>query len=74
MADGLQAAELSWLLKTIENSILGQIKCGLEECAALLEPSEPGSTLVLSTVKSEFLKGYITRVGTRFVKGVSLTL
>ncbi|KAL9102798.1 MAG: hypothetical protein Q9187_009081, partial [Circinaria calcarea] len=42
---------------------------GLEECIALLAPKEPGSTLVISSIRSESVKGYITRVGTRIVKG-----
>jgi len=35
----------------------------------LLAPSEQGSTLVLSSHRSESLKGFVTRVGTRIVKG-----
>lgn len=50
------------------------LKAGLEECAALLAPSENGSTLVVSTVRSESLKGFVTRVGARIVKGVRLWL
>ena len=49
---------------------LQSLKAGLEECAALLAPAENGSTLVLSSLRSESLKGLITRVGTRIVKGV----
>jgi hypothetical protein len=48
---------------------LQSLKAGLEECAALLAPTENGSTLVLSSVRSESLKGLVTRVGTRIVKG-----
>lgn len=62
------AAELSWLLSSLQ-STLKLLHAGLEECAALLAPSEPGSTLVLSSLRSENLKGFITRVGTRVVKG-----
>ncbi|KAF2643451.1 hypothetical protein P280DRAFT_467478 [Massarina eburnea CBS 473.64] len=63
-----QARELEWLLLQLRET-LQSLKAGLEECAALLAPSENGSTLVLSTVRSESLKGLVTRVGTRIVKG-----
>ena len=66
-----QARELDWLLVQLRET-LQSLKAGLEECAALLAPSENGSTLVLSSVRSESLKGLVTRVGTRIVKGVSL--
>jgi hypothetical protein len=46
------------------------LKAGLEECYALLAPIEPGSTLVLSSPRSECIKGHVTRIGTRVVKGV----
>lgn len=36
----------------------------------LLAPAEPGSTLVLSSLRSESVKGFVTRVGTKIVKGV----
>ncbi|TKA74254.1 hypothetical protein B0A55_05679 [Friedmanniomyces simplex] len=62
------ARELERLLSTLQDT-LQSLKAGLEECAALLAPSEPGSTLVLSSLRSENLKGFITRVGTRIVKG-----
>lgn len=65
-----QARELEWLLRELR-STLQSLKAGFEECAALLAPSETGSTLVLSSVRSESLKGLVTRVGTRIVKGVS---
>lgn len=38
---------------------------------ALLAPEEPGSTLALSSLRSESVKGFVTRIGTRIVKGVS---
>ncbi|KAF2757334.1 hypothetical protein EJ05DRAFT_386686 [Pseudovirgaria hyperparasitica] len=63
-----QTRELEWLLGELQET-LQALKAGLEECAALLAPSEFGATLVLSTVKSETLKGFITREGTRIVKG-----
>ncbi|KAF2273700.1 uncharacterized protein EI97DRAFT_150408 [Westerdykella ornata] len=63
-----QARELEWLIGELRES-LQSLKAGLEECAALLAPSEHGSTLVLSSMRSESLKGVVTRVGTRIVKG-----
>ncbi|KAK4495477.1 hypothetical protein PRZ48_013808 [Zasmidium cellare] len=63
-----QARELEWLLSSLQDT-LRSLKEGLEECAELLAPKEPGSTLVLSSLRSENLKGFITRVGTRIVKG-----
>ena len=60
--------ELEWLLGSLQDT-LQLLKSGLEECAELLAPKEPGSTLVLSSLRSEHLKGFITRVGTRIVKG-----
>ncbi|KAF2090409.1 hypothetical protein K490DRAFT_71992 [Saccharata proteae CBS 121410] len=66
--DASLARELEWLLASLRET-LQSLKAGLEECAALLAPTELGSTLVLSTVKSESLKGFVTRVGTRIVKG-----
>ncbi|KAL8949334.1 MAG: hypothetical protein Q9222_004538, partial [Ikaeria aurantiellina] len=48
---------------------LPSLKSGLEECLALLKPQEPGTTLALSTLRSETVKGFVTRVGTRIVKG-----
>ena len=62
------ARELEWLLSSLQET-LQSLKSGLEECAALLAPTEPGSTLVLSSLRSENLKGFITRVGTRITKG-----
>ncbi|KAK4543401.1 hypothetical protein LTR36_005544 [Oleoguttula mirabilis] len=62
------ARELEWLLGSLQET-LQSLKSGLEECAELLAPKEPGSTLVLSSLRSENLKGFITRVGARIVKG-----
>ena len=62
------ARELEWLLQSLQET-LQSLKAGLEECADLLAPKEPGSTLVLSSLRSENLKGFITRIGTRIVKG-----
>lgn len=65
--------ELAWIvartLQTCED-----LKHGLEDCYALLAPVDPGSTLVMSTPRNERVKGTITRVGTRIVKGVIATL
>ena len=69
----LQARELAWLLDSLQET-LASLKSGLEECYALLAPIEPGSTLVISSPRSESIKGHITRVGTRIVKGVCLLL
>ncbi|KAJ6280631.1 uroporphyrin-iii c-methyltransferase [Bipolaris maydis] len=63
-----QARELEWLLVQLRET-LQSLKAGLDECAALLAPSENGSTLVLTSVRSESLKGLITRIGTRITKG-----
>ena len=60
--------ELQWLLGSLQGS-LTSLKDGLEECAALLAPREPGATLVLSSLRSESVKGFVTRVGTKVVKG-----
>ena len=64
-----QAREIEWLLAELRDT-LQSLKAGFEECAALLAPSENGSTLVLSSLRSESMKGLVTRVGTRIVKGV----
>jgi len=50
---------------------LTALKEGLQECVALLAPQEPGSTLALSSLRSESVKGFVTRIGTRIIKGVS---
>ncbi|MCJ1393577.1 hypothetical protein MMC18_006452 [Xylographa bjoerkii] len=62
------ARELEWLLNSLQET-LASLKSGLEECIALLAPKEPGSTLVISSMRSESVKGFVTRVGTRIVKG-----
>ncbi|KUM63442.1 hypothetical protein ACN42_g3657 [Penicillium freii] len=66
--DTALARELEWLLHSLQDS-LASLKEGLQECAALLAPQEPGSTLVLSSLRSENVKGFVTRVGTKVVKG-----
>lgn len=62
------ARELEWLLCALQET-LESLKAGLEECSKLLAPKEVGSTLVLSSVRSESLKGFVNLVGTRIVKG-----
>ncbi|TAQ91325.1 hypothetical protein B7494_g328 [Chlorociboria aeruginascens] len=66
--DDSTARELSWLLNSLQET-LASIKSGLEECYALLAPTERGSTLVISSPRSESVKGHITRVGTKIVRG-----
>lgn len=66
-----QKRELDWLVEELRET-LGNLKHGLEDCYALLAPIDPGSTLVLSTPRNEVVKGHVTRVGTRIVKGVCL--
>ncbi|KAK0261005.1 hypothetical protein LTR35_017915 [Friedmanniomyces endolithicus] len=60
--------ELEWLLASLHDT-LQSLKAGLPECAELLALTEPGSMLVLSSVRSEQLKCFVTRVGARIVKG-----
>ncbi|EAQ90133.1 hypothetical protein CHGG_06752 [Chaetomium globosum CBS 148.51] len=60
--------ELDWLIDELHET-LTNLKHGLEDCYALLAPIDPGSTLVLSTPRNEIVKGHVTRVGTRIVKG-----
>ncbi|KAF8475621.1 Rogdi leucine zipper containing protein-domain-containing protein [Kalaharituber pfeilii] len=62
------ARELYWLLTSLQDT-LSSLRSGLRECIALIQPTEPASTLVLSSSRSESLKGYVTRVGDRIVKG-----
>ncbi|KAI5467836.1 RAVE subunit 2/Rogdi [Mariannaea sp. PMI_226] len=63
-----QARELQWIVEeTLE--ICRDLKHGLDDCYALLAPIDPGSTLVVSTPRNEKVKGTLTRVGTRIVKG-----
>lgn len=64
----VQTRELNWLLSELQ-STLKTIKSSLEETYALLAPIDPGSTLVVSTPRQEAVKGHVTRVGTRLVKG-----
>ncbi|RYP67910.1 hypothetical protein DL769_005646 [Monosporascus sp. CRB-8-3] len=65
-----QGRELAWLIGSLR-STLRQLKHGLEECYALLAPVDgPGSTLALTTPRHETVKGHVTRVGARLVRGV----
>ncbi|KAI4185876.1 MAG: hypothetical protein LQ348_004311, partial [Seirophora lacunosa] len=54
------AAELEWLLEDLQ-AALASLKSGLEECLAILNVQEPGTTLALSTLRSETVKGFVTR-------------
>lgn len=72
LTDGTQAKELAWLLEYLQET-LESFKEGLEACRRLLAPTEPGSTLAMSSVRSEQVKGYVNRVGTEVVKGVRLS-
>ncbi|KAJ5094492.1 hypothetical protein N7456_010353 [Penicillium angulare] len=67
-ADSALARELEWLLQSLQESLVS-LKEGLQDCASLLAPQDPGSTLVLSSLRSENVKGFVTRVGTKVVKG-----
>ncbi|KAK3311643.1 RAVE subunit 2/Rogdi [Chaetomium strumarium] len=60
--------ELEWFVQDLQET-LTNLRHGLEDCYALLAPIDPGNTLVLSTPRHEFVKGHVTRVGTRIVKG-----
>lgn len=64
--------ELAWIVGRTLKACEG-FKHGLEDCYALLAPVDPGSTLVMSTLRNERVKGTITRVGTRIVKGVNIS-
>ncbi|KXX82322.1 hypothetical protein MMYC01_201318 [Madurella mycetomatis] len=68
LAPRQQERELDWLVEELRET-LTNLKHGLEDCYALLAPIDPGSTLVLSTPRNEIVKGHITRVGTRIIKG-----
>ena len=57
------------MLDTIFPQPLQSTQDGLTECIALLDPQEGGSTLALSSTRSETLKGFVVRMGERIVKG-----
>jgi hypothetical protein len=69
----IQKRELDWFIQDLQET-LTNLRHGLEDCYALLAPIDPGNTLVLSTPRHEFVKGHVTRVGTRIVKGVCSVL
>jgi hypothetical protein len=71
--DSTQEQELLWLLDSLQET-LKSLKAGFEECRSLLAPTENGSTLVLSSLRSEAVKGFVTRNGTRITKGVCVSL
>ncbi|KAK2808149.1 hypothetical protein FQN49_008737 [Arthroderma sp. PD_2] len=60
--------ELQWLLNSLQGT-LASLRDGLQECYTLLTPNETGSTLVLSSMRSECVKGFVTRTGSKIVKG-----
>ena len=63
-----QDRELAWQLQELGDT-LRTLRTSLEDCYKLLGPDGHGSTLVVSTPRNEVVKGYITRLGTRIVKG-----
>ncbi|KAG9853492.1 hypothetical protein KCU98_g3822, partial [Aureobasidium melanogenum] len=67
-ADETRQRELSWLLDAFQET-LSSLKSGLEDCSALLAPRDQGSTLVVSSHRSEAVKGFITRNGSNITKG-----
>ncbi|KAI5246003.1 hypothetical protein E4T42_06510 [Aureobasidium subglaciale] len=67
-ADETRQRELAWLLEALQET-LSSLKSGLEECSSLLAPQEQGSTLVVSSHRSEAIKGFITRNGSNITKG-----
>ena len=60
---------MKWLLEDIFKQPLESTQDGLTECIGLLDPQENGSTLALSSTRSEILKGFIVRMGERVMKG-----
>ncbi|KAL2269315.1 hypothetical protein VTJ83DRAFT_1499 [Remersonia thermophila] len=66
--DAAEKRELDWLVEELHEHLIN-LKHGLEDCYALLAPIDHGNTLVLSTPRNEIVKGTITRVGTRIVRG-----
>ncbi|RCI13292.1 hypothetical protein L249_0806, partial [Ophiocordyceps polyrhachis-furcata BCC 54312] len=60
--------ELVWITEETIKACR-QLKHGLDDCYALIAPIDPGSTLVMSTHRNEKVKGTMTRVGSRLVKG-----
>ena len=67
LIDRFQARELRWLLSSLQDTF-ASLRAGLDECHALLSPAAPGATLVVSSPRSEAVKGVVVRVGARIVK------
>ena len=65
----VEKRELKWLLHEVFPQLLKSTQDGLTECIALLDPQEGGSTLALSSTRSEALKGFVVRMGERIIKG-----
>ncbi|KAK9474956.1 RAVE subunit 2/Rogdi [Dipodascopsis tothii] len=59
--------ELAWLLGDLSET-MDSLRSGLDDCLALLDDDQTGSMLVLSSTRSEALKGYVQRVGQRIAK------
>jgi hypothetical protein len=55
--------ELKWLLCDIHGGIKSSIHVGLQECLSRLSEQDDGLKLVMSSNRSETLKGIVTRVG-----------
>ncbi|CAK7229825.1 hypothetical protein SCUCBS95973_007359 [Sporothrix curviconia] len=67
--------ELAWLLTELGDDLRG-LQTSLRNCYQLLRPDEgpssssnKGNTLVVSTPRTEAVKGHITRRGTRIARG-----
>ena len=60
---------MKWLIETVFEAPFQSTQDGLTECIALLDPQEGGSTLALSSTRSEALKGFVVRMGERIIKG-----
>ncbi|KAL1887931.1 hypothetical protein Sste5346_009876 [Sporothrix stenoceras] len=63
-----QSNELAWLLREMGDDLRG-LKLSLQDCYQLLKPANQGNTLVVSTPRTEAVKGHITRLGTHITKG-----
>ncbi|KAK7206924.1 RAVE subunit 2/Rogdi [Myxozyma melibiosi] len=59
--------ELAWLLRDLSTT-MKSLYDGLDECIALMQSDQPGSTLVLSSNRSEALKGFVVRQGKNITK------
>ena len=57
------------MVETVFAQPLQSTQDGLTECIALLDPQEGGSTLALSSARSETLKGFVVRMGEKIIKG-----